>query len=269
MANGLWQKLENRHASNVANRENRDNNSSLLYQVLMAGNNKGNNNSFASNAQEASDGFGGFAKLANTLKGSNSDSSNGISSFNIGSLGNLDSLGNLGTIGNAAGSLTGGSSSLPTTLGGASSGSAITDAINGVGGSGSAITDAINANVGGSTASSSGGFFSKLKGGSGGGTPWALIGTAAKKGYNAISGHDDKEYSDFEESTIYPLQGASMGAQFGPWGAAAGALYGLGYSFKDDLGLKDSNFLTQMLFPVGMGDGGGLKIGGKSVFDIG
>ena len=171
MANGLWQKLENRHASNVANRENRDNNSSLLYQVLMAGNNKGNNNSFASNTEQASQGFNGFAKLANTLKGSNSDSSNGISSFNIGSLGNLDSLGNLGAIGNAAGSLTGGSSSLPTTLGGASSGSAITDAISGAGGSGSAITDAINSNVGGSAASNAGGFLSKFKGGgSGGGT---------------------------------------------------------------------------------------------------
>jgi hypothetical protein len=274
VANGLWQKLENRHASNVANRENRDNNSSLLYQALMAGNNKGGGSSFASNAQEASDGFGGFAKLANTLKGSNSGSSNGISSFNIGSLGNLDGLGNLGAIGNAAGSLTGGSSSLPTTLGGASSGSAITDAITGAGGSGSAITDAINSNVGGSTASNSGGFFSKLKGGSGGGSsvPWAMIANVAKQGYNGISGHDDKEYSDVEESIIYPLQGAAMGASYSggnPWAAAGGALYGLGYSFKDDLGMKDSNFLTQMLFPIGMGDGGGLKIGGKSVLDLG
>ena len=252
MANGLWQKLENRHASNVANRENRDNNSSLLYQALMAGNNKGNNNSFVSNTEQASQGFDGFANLAKAFKTNNTGS-------------------NLGVIGNTAGSFIGGSeaSSLPTTLGGASSGSAITDAITGAGGSGSAITDAINSNVGGSAASNSGGFFSKLKGGSGGGTPWALIGTAAKKGYNAISGHDDKEYSDFEESTIYPLQGASMGAQFGPWGAAAGALYGLGYSFKDDLGMKDSNFLTQMLFPIGMGDGGGLKVSGKSILDLG
>ena len=64
---------------------------------------------------------------------------------------------------------------------------------------------------------------------------------------------------------IYPLQGATKGAQFGPWGALGGALYGLGYSFKDDLGLKDSNFLTQILFPLDMGDGGGLRISGKSV----
>ena len=252
MANGLWQKLENRHASNVANRENRDNNASLLYQALMANdNNKNSGNSIISNAEQASQGFDGFANLAKAFKTNNTGS-------------------DLGVIGNTASNLIGGSqgSSLPTTLGGASSGSAITDAITGAGGSGSAITDAINANVGGSTASNSGGFFSKLKG-SGGGTPWALIGTAAKKGYNAISGHDDKEYSDLEESTIYPLQGASMGAQFGPWGAAGGALYGLGYSFKDDLGMKDSNFLTQMLFPIGMGDGGGLKVSGKSILDLG
>lgn len=253
MANGLWQKLENRHASNAANRENRDNNSSLLYQALMAANNKGNNNSFASNTEQVSQGFGGLANFAKAFKTNNTGSG-------------------LGVIGNTAGSFIGGSgaSSLPTTLGGASSGSAITDAITGAGGSGSAITDAINANVGGSTASNSGGFFSKLNGGSsGGGTPWALIAGAAKKGYNAISGHDDKEYSDLEEGIIYPLQGAAMGSSFGPWGALGGALYGLGYSFKDDLGMKDSNFLTQTLFPIGMGDGGGLKVSGKSILDLG
>lgn len=112
--------------------------------------------------------------------------------------------------------------------------------------------------LGATNASNSGGFLSNLKGGgSGGGTPWALIGGLAKGGYNAISGKDDKDYSDTEESIIYPLQGAAMGSQFGPWGAAGGALYGLGYSFKDDLGLKDDNFLTNVLFPIGMGDGGG------------
>jgi hypothetical protein len=56
---------------------------------------------------------------------------------------------------------------------------------------------------------------------------------------------------------------------FGPWGALGGALYGLGYSFKDDLGMKDSNFLTQITHPIGMGDGGGLRIGGKPVLDLG
>lgn len=117
--------------------------------------------------------------------------------------------------------------------------------------------------------------FGKLKGSTsasgstGGGTPWGAIGSVAKSGYNAITGHNDKNYSDLEESVIYPLQGASIGSTFGPWGALGGALYGLGYSFKDDLGMKDSNFLTQMLFPIGMGDGGGLRIGGKSILDLG
>ena len=166
-------------------------------------------------------------------------------------------------------SSTTGNSALVDALSGNSSGSAITDAINGTGGSGSAITDAINNSMS-SGSSNSGGFLSKFKGGSsGGGVPWAMIGGLAKGGYNSISGKDDKDYSDTEESVIYPLQGASMGAQFGPWGALGGALYGLGYSFKDDLGLKDSNFLTQMLFPIGMGDGGGLRVNGNSILDLG
>ena len=100
-------------------------------------------------------------------------------------------------------------------------------------------------------------------------TPWGAIGAIGKQSYNLISGKDDKKYSDLEESVIYPLQGASIGASFGPWGALGGALYGLGYSFKDDLGLKDSNFLTQLIFPIGMGDGGGLRIGNKPILDLG
>ena len=100
-------------------------------------------------------------------------------------------------------------------------------------------------------------------------TPWGAIGSVGKQSYNMISDKDDKDYSDLEESIIYPLQGTSMGASFGPVGALAGALYGLGYSFKDDLGMKDSNFLTQLLFPIGMGDGGGLRIGNKPILDLG
>ena len=100
-------------------------------------------------------------------------------------------------------------------------------------------------------------------------TPWGAIGAIGKQGYNLISGKDDKNYSDLEEGIVYPLQGASIGASFGPWGAVGGALYGLGYSFKDDLGLKDSNFLTQLIFPIGMGDGGGLRIGNKPILDLG
>ena len=100
-------------------------------------------------------------------------------------------------------------------------------------------------------------------------TPWSAIAGAGKNLYNFISDKNPSEYSDTEQSVIYPLQGAAAGSQFGPWGAVGGALYGLGYSFKDDLGLKDNNFLTQVLFPIGMGDGGGMKIGDDNIFDLG
>ena len=184
----------------------------------------------------------------------------------------IDHLGNLlgkGLSSLGSNSSSTGNSALVNALSGNSSGSAITNAINGTGGSGSAITDAINSSIS-SGSGSSGSFLSKFKGGSSGSSvPWAMIGGLAKGGYNSISGKDDKDYSDTEESVIYPLQGASVGASFGPWGALGGALYGLGYSFKDDLGLKDSNFLTQMLFPIGMGDGGGLRIGDNSILDLG
>ena len=189
----------------------------------------------------------------------------GVTGNGIDNLGNLLGKG-LSSLGSNSSST--GNSALVNALSGNSSGSAITNAINGTGGSGSAVTDAINGSMS-SGSGSNGGFLSKFKGGSsGGGVPWAMIGGLAKGGYNSISGKDDKDYSDTEESIIYPLQGASMGAQFGPWGALGGALYGLGYSFKDDLGLKDSNFLTQMLFPIGMGDGGGLRVNGESILDL-
>ena len=88
-----------------------------------------------------------------------------------------------------------------------------------------------------------------------GNTPWGAIASVAKKGYGAATGHNDSNYSDLEESVVYPLQGAANGFSFGgPWGALGGALYGLGYSFKDDLGLKDNKWYTNMLFPIGMGD---------------
>ena len=204
---------------------------------------------------------GGFYNNFNSSYAQSGGTGSGVNN-----LGNLlgKGLSSLGSNGSSTGN-----GALVNALSGNSSGSAITNAINGTGGSGSAITDAINSSMS-SGSSSSDGFLSKFKGGSsGGGVPWAMIGGLAKGGYNSISGKDDKDYSDTEESVIYPLQGASMGAQFGPWGAAAGALYGLGYSFKDDLGLKDSNFLTQMLFPIGMGDGGGLRIGDNSILDLG
>ena len=227
-----------------------------------------------------------FASALSKVKDSNISNNNKqqdgfYNSFNssyaqAGGTGNgFNNLGNLlgkGLSSLGSNSSSTGNSALVNALSSNSSGSTITDAINGVSGSGSAITDTINSSMSSGSGSSSGGFLSKFKGGSsggGGGVPWAMIGSLAKGGYNSVSGKDDKDYSDTEESVIYPLQGASMGASFGPWGALAGALYGLGYSFKDDLGLKDSNFLTQMLFPIGMGDGGGLRIGDNSILDLG
>lgn len=92
-------------------------------------------------------------------------------------------------------------------------------------------------------------------GGGGGSVPWALIGSLAKSGYNGISGKDDGNYSDLEETVIYPMQGASIGGSYGGgWGALGGALYGLGYSLKDDIGLKDNEWTTDLLFPIGLGD---------------
>lgn len=102
------------------------------------------------------------------------------------------------------------------------------------------------------------GFFGGSGGSGGGGTPWGAIGQGAKTGYNTIfqktdeNGYDD--YSDFEEPIVYAGQGASQMAQFGPWAALGGALYGLGYGFKDDVGLEDNNWLTDIIFPIGMGD---------------
>ena len=89
---------------------------------------------------------------------------------------------------------------------------------------------------------------------SGGGSPWGAIAGVARQGYDTIMDKDGSEYSDLEQSTIYPLQGAATGSALGPWGALGGALYGLGYSFKDDLGLEDNDLLTELIFPIGMGD---------------
>lgn len=79
------------------------------------------------------------------------------------------------------------------------------------------------------------------------------IANLAKSGYNVISDKEDKDYSDLEEGIIYPLQGASIGSMWGPYGALGGALYGLTYSLKDDLGFKDSNFLTKLKYPIDLG----------------
>ena len=234
MSNGLWEKIANRSQNNSFARRN-NNNNSFYQSIINSGDTSQGNSAFGDGSTEDWLNAGkGFGKLYGAFKGSGSTTSSPAITDAVNS----------------------------NIFGGGSSGSAITDAVNGVGygGSSSAIGDAVSAEVGSSGASGASG--------SGGGTPWALIGALAKSGYNAATDQTDKDYSDTEESIIYPLQGASMGAQWGPWGAAGGALYGLGYSFKDDLGLKNSNFLTQMLFPIDMGDGGGLKIGGKGLSEL-
>lgn len=225
---GLWEKLNNRHQQNVFNRNNANGRSNIYQSIINSNDNSSNNGILGGDINDWANAGKGFGKLYGAFKGSGLTSSNPAITDAVNS----------------------------NIFGGGSSGSAITDAVNGVGGSGSAVTDALNTEMGSSSGSS------------GGGTPWALIGALAKTGYNTATDQTDKDYSDTEESIIYPLQGASMGAQWGPWGALGGALYGLGYSFKDDLGMKNSNFLTQITHPIDMGDGGGLKIGGKSLSEI-
>lgn len=247
----LWEQIKTKHEQRRQKDTSANNNAinnNMLYNMLT--NDKVSAQSGSLGSGNITDGIGGIAKAVKTFGST------------------------LGASG--SGSTSSASPVMGTLTGSAGSGSAISDSINGyvsgTGGTGSAISDSINSSMG-STGKSSG-LFSKFKGGgsSGGGVPWAAIASLAKGSYNSISGKDDKDYSDTEEAIIYPLQGAAMGASYSggnPWAAAGGALYGLGYSFKDDLGMKDSNFLTQMLFPIGMGDGGGLRIGDKSILDLG
>ena len=250
----LWEQIKNKHEQRRQNNNSNNSNvnNSMLYNMLT--NDKINAQGTTSGSGNLSDGIGG---ITNALK-------------------------TFGSTLGSSGSTSSASPIMSSLTGNAGSGSAIKDgiigAVNGTGSSsGSAITDSLNNSFNTtSTTSNSGGLFSKLKGGTtsgssggGGSVPWAAIAGVAKGAYNSISGKEDKDYSDTEEAIIYPLQGAAMGSQFGPWGALGGALYGLGYSFKDDLGMKDSNFLTQMLFPIGMGDDGGLRIGDKPILDLG
>ena len=250
MSQGLWSQIANRHQNKKQNVASDNSNNTMLYNLLT-------NDKVRTQQQESEGDIGGgltnIAKAAKTFMGSGSTGSSSVPSmYQFGNLGSSASSSAVPTqyqFGNEGSSLFGGYN-----LGGSNAGAGTL----GTTGASSAATEA----------GKSGGLFS---GGSGGGSsvPWAAIAKVAKEGYNGLSGHDDEEYSDVEESVIYPLQGAAMGSMFGPWGAAGGALYGLGYSFKDDLGMKDSNFLTQMLFPIGMGDGGGLRISGKPILDLG
>ena len=248
----LWEQIKQKHENRKQNVAASNTDPNLLYNLLTQDKVKTQQQGSEGNL---GDGLTNIAKAAKTFMGSGSTGSSSVPSmYQFGNLGSSASSGSVPSqyqFGNAGGSLFGGYD-----LGGSNAGA-------GTLGSSSASTAA-------KEAGKSGGLFGS-SGGSGGGSsvPWGAIAAIAKQGYNKISGHDDEEYSDVEESVIYPLQGAAIGSSFGPWGAAGGALYGLGYSFKDDLGLKDSNFLTQVLFPIGMGDGGGLRIGGKSILDLG
>lgn len=253
----LWEQIKQKHENRKQNVAASNTDPNLLYNLLTQDKVKAQNDTgFGSSEGNLGDGLTNIAKAAKTFMGSGSTGSSSVPSmYQFGNLGSSASSGSVPSqyqFGNAGGSLFGGYN-----LGGSNAGA-------GTLGSSSTASSAA------SGATKSGGLFGG-SGGSGGGSsvPWGAIAGIAKQGYNKISGHDDEEYSDVEESVIYPLQGAAIGSSFGPWGAAGGALYGLGYSFKDDLGLKDSNFLTQVLFPIGMGDGGGLRIGGKSILDLG
>ena len=180
---------------------------------------------------------GGSSYVSNSSKGD--DVVGGATDFVNGGMKLYNGLKQSGLFNGSSGASTDGLS-LGNYFGSGSSGSMTFDNIAGNTGSGSMTFD--NVSGGG-------------EGGGGGGMPWGAIGAGAKMGYNTILGKDDTEYSDAEQSTIYPLQGASTMSRFGPWGALGGALYGLGYSFKDDIGLKDNDWLTDLIFPVGMGDG--------------
>lgn len=139
---------------------------------------------------------------------------------------------------------------------------AISDYIGGSSGDGSLISDAINAYA--SSGSSNTGWLSKLKGlfGKGGGTTtnffsgnggisnagWGAIGGIGAGIYdNFITGNSE---SDVDETITDTLKGFSIGANFGPWGMLGGSLYGLGHSFKDDLGIDGGNTLGKILFPI-------------------
>lgn len=254
MSQGLWSQIANRHQNKKQNVASDNSNNTMLYNLLT--------NDKVKAQQQGSDtdiggGLANIGKAAKTIFGSGSTGSSSMPAQY-----GFDNLGSLAAS-------TGTASSVPSQY--------RFDSLGSLGSSSSSVPSQYSfdsfltnsGSTGATEATKSGGLFGGSGSGGGSSVPWALIGKVAKEGYNGISGHDDKEYSDVEESVIYPLQGASMGSMFGPWGAAAGALYGLGYSFKDDLGMKNSNFLTQMLFPIGMGDGGGLRISGKPILDLG
>lgn len=237
----LWEQIKQKHENRKQNVAASNTDPNLLYNLLTQDKVKTQQQGSEGNL---GDGLTNIAKAAKTFMGSGSTGSSSVPSmYQFGNLGSSASSGSVPSqyqFGNAGGSLFGGYN-----LGSSNAGA-------GTLGSSGASTAATEAGK-------SGGLF----GGSGGGSnvPWAMIAKVAKEGYNGISGHDDKEYSDTEESVIYPLQGAAMGSMFGPWGALGGALYGLSYGFKDDtnkwVGIKEGSFWDKLRHPIGMGDGGG------------
>lgn len=233
----LWEQIKNRHEQRKQNVASTNNDTSALYNMLT--NDKVDAQSNVN--EDWSGSLGNIAKAAKTFMGSGSTGSSSVPSmYQFDNLGSSASSGSVPTqyqFGNEGKSLFGGFN-----IGGSNAGA-----------------NTLGTNTG---TTNTGGLFGGSSGGSsGGGTPWALIGALAKGGYNKISGKDDKDYSDTEESVIYPLQGAAMGSSFGPWGALGGALYGLSYGFKDDtnkwVGIKEGSFWDKLRHPIGMGDGGG------------
>ena len=199
-------------------------------------------------------GIGGLGGLA----GGGSQSSLGSSGDIFGNLGNIMGSGNSGSaIQDAIGMfITDQSGSGSPIM------DAVSDYIGGGSGDGSLISDAINAYA--TSGNSNTGWLSKLKGlfGKGGGTTTNFFngsGGISNAGWGAIGGIGAGLYdnfitgdseSDLDESITDTLKGFSIGANFGPWGMLGGALYGLGHSFKDDLGIDGGNTLGKILFPI-------------------
>lgn len=99
----------------------------------------------------------------------------------------------------------------------------------------------------GGLAGSGSSVYSGVKGGGSGGPGWIGIAQGAmqggekfaetgdwKQGVGGMFGVDEENDSEIMQALKGTANGASMGASFGPWGALAGGLVGLGASFLDD-----------------------------------
>lgn len=228
------------------------------YDAQVSGNSATFSGQNALNALSTALGLAGGIGGLGGLAGGGSQSSLGSSGDIFGNLGNIMGSGNSGSaIQDAIGMfMTDQSGSGSPIM------DAISDYIGGGSGDGSLISDAINAYA--SSGNSNTGWLSKLKGlfGKGGGTTTNFFngsGGISNAGWGAIGGIGAGLYdnfitgdseSDLDESITDTLKGFSIGANFGPWGMLGGALYGLGHSFKDDLGIDGGNTLGKILFPI-------------------